>query len=72
MSNSHLITQLYKRALETVQESSELFEKAIILMKEGKHAQATVTQELARQKRNESQWLVSEAQKLEDKDLMPF
>jgi DNA-binding protein H-NS len=65
MSNSALVTQLRKKALETLYESSELFEKVTDLLKDGKLAQADELQEQARQKRLDSILLMTQANKLE-------
>jgi hypothetical protein len=66
MSNSALITELRQRALETLQESSEMFEKSLLLLKDGKLEQAKEMQELARQKRSDSTYLMVEANRLEE------
>jgi hypothetical protein len=70
MSNSALITELRKKALETLEESSALFDAAAILRKDGKREEAKQLQELARQKRSESTWLMAEANRLH-KDQSP-
>jgi hypothetical protein len=66
MSNSALITELRQKALETLQESSEMFEKSLLLLKDGKLEQAKEMQELARQKRSDSTYLMVEANRLEE------
>ena len=66
MSNSALITELRQKALETLQESSEMFEKSLLLLKDGKLDQAKEMQELARQKRSDSTYLMVEANRLEE------
>jgi hypothetical protein len=66
MSNSALITGLRQKALETLQESSEMFEKSLLLLKDGKLEQAKEMQELARQKRSDSTYLMVEANRLEE------
>ena len=66
MSNSALITELRQKALETIQESSEMFEKSLLLLKDGKLDQAKEMQELARQKRSDSTYLMVEANRLEE------
>ena len=67
MSNSGLITQLRQKALDTLQESSELFELAIALLERGDLPGAENAKELARTKRNDSLSLVREAKSLEEK-----
>jgi len=66
MSNSALITKLRQKALETLRESSEMFEKSLLLLKDGKHDEAQEMQELARQKRSDSSYLMVEANRLEE------
>jgi hypothetical protein len=66
MSNVALITELRQKALETLQESSEMFEKSLLLLKDGKLEQAKEMQELARQKRSDSSYLMVEANRLEE------
>jgi hypothetical protein len=66
MSNSALITELRQRALETLQESSEMFEKSLLLLKDGKLERAKEMQELARQKRSDSTYLMVEANRVEE------
>ena len=66
MSNSALITELRQKALETLQKSSEMFEKSLLLLKDGKLDQAKEMQQLARQKRSDSTYLMVEANRLEE------
>jgi hypothetical protein len=66
MSNAALITELRQKALETLQESSEMFEKSLLLLKDGKLEQVKEMQELARQKRADSTYLMVEANRLEE------
>jgi hypothetical protein len=66
MSIAALITELRQKALETLQESSEMFEKSLLLLKDGKLEQAKEMQELARQKRSDSTYLMVEANRLEE------
>ena len=71
MSNSGLITQLRQKALDTLQESSELFELAFGLLQKGDLQEAENTKELARSKRNDSLSLMREANSLEEKSVTP-
>ena len=66
MSNSALITELRQKALETLQESSEMFEKSLLLLKDGKLDEAREMQERARQKRSDSTYLMVEANRLDE------
>ncbi len=65
MSNSALIAELRKKAIETLQESSEMFEQAATLLKTGDLQGAEAMQERARAKRADSAWLMNEASRLE-------
>ena len=66
MSIAALITELRQKALETLQESSEMFEKSLLLLEDGKIDQAEEMRELARQKRSDSSYLMVEANRLEE------
>jgi predicted SAM-dependent methyltransferase len=66
MSIAALITELRQKALETLQESSEMFEKSLLLLKDGKLEQAKEMQERARQKRSDSTYLMVEANRLDE------
>jgi hypothetical protein len=65
MSNSALIAELRTRAVATLCESTELFEKSLSLLRAGDSEQAGNMQELARSKRDDSIWLMNEASRLE-------
>jgi hypothetical protein len=65
MSNSALIAELRRKAIETLHESTEMFEQALSELKEGNLEQAEETQELARLIRADSAWLMTEASRLE-------
>lgn len=64
-SNSTLILELRKKAVATLHESGDLFERAFTLLKEGDLEQAEHMQELARAKLTEAAWLLYEASRLE-------
>jgi hypothetical protein len=66
MSNSALIAELRQKAIETLRESTEMFERAFILLKAGDIEQAESTQEMARAKRTDSAWLMNEANRREN------
>jgi hypothetical protein len=65
MSNSALIVELRKRAIETLSESTEMFKQARTQRKAGDLEEAEKTKEMARGKRTDSAWLMNEASRLE-------
>jgi len=65
MSNSALIVELRKRAIEMLQESSQMFEEAFRLIKAGNSREAETMRESARAKRLDASWLMAEAHNLE-------
>ena len=65
MSNSALIGELRKKAIEKLQESTQMFERASVLRKAGNVAEAQRLRESARTKRLESSRLMAEASRLE-------
>ena len=69
MSNSALIAELRMRAIETLRESTEMFEQARSQRKDGDLEGARETEESARTKRADSAWLMNEASKLEKASL---
>jgi len=71
MSSSTLIKQLRQKALDTLQESSELFERAFVLLQDGHLQEAEKLKESARSKRNDSVTLMREANKLEETSAEP-
>jgi hypothetical protein len=71
MSNSALIVELRKRAIEMLQESSRMFEKAFRQIKAGNSKEAETMRESARAKRLDASWLMAEAHKLEQESVAP-
>jgi len=70
-SNSALITQLRQKALDMLQESSELFEQAFVLLQNDRGKEAEQMRESARAKRNDSFSLMQEAKTLEAQSVSP-
>ena len=66
MSDYTLIKQLRQKALDTLEESSELFERAFVLLQNGHLQEAEKMKELARSRRNDSVLVMREANRLED------
>jgi outer membrane protein TolC len=66
MSNSSLVAELRQKAIETLRESTEMFERAFKLLKAGDIEQAEAAQEMARVKRTDSAWLMNEANRREN------
>ena len=60
--------ELRRRAIATLQESTDLFDQASALFENGELENAAKVQELARSKRSESVWLMTAASKLENDD----
>lgn len=65
MSNSALIVELRKKAIEMLQESTQMFEEAFRLIEAGNFEEAETMRETARSKRLDASWLMSEAHRLE-------
>jgi hypothetical protein len=65
MSNSALIMQLRKKALDMLQESTQMFAGAFRLMKSGKLEEAEKLKEQARLNRIDATWLMAQAYQLE-------
>jgi len=68
MSNSSLIVELRKKALETLQESNRMFDEASLLH-EASVKEAEQMQVLARAKRADAAWLMAEADRLEQESI---
>ena len=68
MSNSSLIVELRKKALETLQESNRMFDGASLLQ-EASVKEAEQMQVLARAKRADAAWLMAEADRLEQESI---
>lgn len=66
MSNAALITQLRMKALDMLQESSEMFERAFVLLQSGRVEEGERMKELARSKRTDSVLMMKEANNLEE------
>lgn len=71
MSNSALIIALRKKGIETLQESTQMFEQAFKLLKAGHLKEAEKLQESARLKRIDASWLMAEAHRLEENSAAP-
>ena len=65
------MAELRKKAIATLQESTDLFDQASALFEKGELEQAAKVQELARSKRSESVWLMTAASKLEKESEIP-
>jgi len=66
MDNSEISLLLRKKAVEAVNESTEMLKQAVVLLKSGNRQQAEGLQNEARAKRNNSVWLMRKANKLEN------
>ena len=71
MSNSALIVELRKKAIEMLQESTQMFEEAFRLIGTGNLKEAETMRESARSKRLDASWLMSEAHSLEQNSVAP-
>jgi hypothetical protein len=71
MSNSALIVELRKKAIEMLQESTQMFEEAFRLIEAGNFEEAKTMRETARSKRLDASWLMSEAHSLEQDSIAP-
>ena len=60
-----MIAELRRKAIESLRESTEMFEQALSLVKADDLKEAEKTQKLARKKRIDSVWLMNEASRLE-------
>jgi hypothetical protein len=65
MDKSQISLLLRKRAVETVNESTEMLKQAFVLLKSGNRLEAERLQKAARAKRNNSVWLMRKANKIE-------
>ena len=71
MSNSALIVELRKKAIEMLQDSTRMFEEAFRLIESGNFKEAETMRESARSKRLDASWLMSEAHTLERDSVAP-
>jgi hypothetical protein len=71
MSNSALIVELRKKAIQLLQESSQMFEEAFRLNKAGNSKEAETMRESARATRLDASWIMAEAHKLEQESVAP-
>jgi hypothetical protein len=71
MSKTALTRQLRSKALQTLEESSEMFERACEMFQKGKLKEAENMKELARSKRTDSVLLMREANSLEENSVPP-
>jgi len=67
--NSLVVTALRKKAVITLQDSTELFEQAYTLLRDGQLEEAEELKEKAQSKRTESSWLITEANRLETREI---
>lgn len=65
MANSQISLVLRRKAVEAVNESTEMLKQAFVLQKSGNLKQAQELQKAARAKRNNSVWLMRKANNLE-------
>jgi len=65
MHKSQISLLLRKKAVETVNESTEMLKQAFTLLKSGNLQEAESLQNAARAKRNNSVWLMRKANKIE-------
>ncbi|MCM3906352.1 MAG: hypothetical protein ND866_32090 [Pyrinomonadaceae bacterium] len=65
MANSQMSLLLRRKAVEAVNESTEMLKQAFTLLKSGNLKKAKELQKAARAKRNNSVWLMRKANKLE-------
>jgi hypothetical protein len=65
MANSEISLLLRKKAVETVNESTEMLKQAFALIKSGNSERAEALQRVARAKRIDSLWLMRKANKVE-------
>ena len=66
MGNSEIKLLLRERAVERVRESTEMLKQALFLLRSGNYEKAEQLKKDARAKRNDSVWLMQQANKLDD------